>query len=46
MTFALAIDDNKQTTDALIKMLKLWKILARPALNPCMAMTILISDTQ
>ncbi|MCX6035598.1 MAG: response regulator [Chloroflexi bacterium] len=39
------IDDNKQTTEALIKMLKLWKITARPALSPSVAMAILRRDT-
>jgi len=45
MSFALVIDDNKQTTDALIQMLKLWKITARPALSPSVAMAILSGDT-
>ena len=44
MTFALVIDDNKQTTDALVQMLKLWKIAARSALSPSAAMTILSGD--
>ncbi|HEX7541269.1 MAG TPA: response regulator [Anaerolineales bacterium] len=39
------IDDNKQTIEALIKMLKLWKITARPALSPSVAMAILSRDT-
>ena len=38
---ALVIDDNKQTTDALIQMLKIWDIIARPALGPGAAMKIL-----
>jgi PleD family two-component response regulator len=39
------IDDNKQTTEALSKMLKLRKITARPALSPSVAMAILRRDT-
>jgi chemosensory pili system protein ChpA (sensor histidine kinase/response regulator) len=45
MSFALVIDDNKQTTDVLIQMLKLWKVTARSALSPSSAMTILSGDT-
>jgi PleD family two-component response regulator len=45
MSYALVIDDNKQTTDALIQMLKLWKITARSALSPSVAMAILSGDT-
>ncbi|HTX92415.1 MAG TPA: response regulator [Anaerolineales bacterium] len=41
MTVALVIDDNKQTTEALIQMLKIWDITARPALGPSAAMAIL-----
>jgi PleD family two-component response regulator len=41
MSYALVIDDNRQTTDALIQMLKLWKIKARPALSPRAGMAIL-----
>jgi PleD family two-component response regulator len=41
MTVALVIDDNKQTTEALIQMLKIWDINARPALGPSAAMAIL-----
>ena len=45
MSFALVIDDNKQKTDALIQLLKLWKITARPALSPSVPMAILSGDT-
>jgi PleD family two-component response regulator len=45
MTFALVIDDNKQTIDALIQMSKLWKITAQPALSPSVAMAVLSKDT-
>jgi CheY-like chemotaxis protein len=45
MTYALVIDDNKQTTDALVQMLKIWDIPARSALNPSSAMTILKAET-
>jgi CheY-like chemotaxis protein len=41
MTVALVIDDNKQTTEALVQMLKIWDIVARPALGPSAAMAIL-----
>jgi chemosensory pili system protein ChpA (sensor histidine kinase/response regulator) len=41
MTVALVIDDNKQTTEALVQMLKIWEINARPALGPSAAMAIL-----
>lgn len=41
MTTALVIDDNKQTTDALIQMLKIWNISGRGALGPGAAMKIL-----
>jgi PleD family two-component response regulator len=41
MPNALVIDDNKQTTDALIQMLKIWDINARAALGPGAAMKIL-----
>jgi len=41
MTLALVIDDNKQTADALIQMLKIWDITARLALGPSAAMAIL-----
>ena len=41
MTTALVIDDNKQTTDALIQMLKIFEINARAALGPGAAMKIL-----
>ncbi len=45
MSFALVIDDNKQTTDVLIQMLNLWNISARPALSPGAAMAVLGRDT-
>ena len=45
MSYALVIDDNKQTTDALSQMLKIWNIPARAALNPSTAMAILSGDT-
>ena len=45
MSFALVIDDNKQKTDALIQLLKLWKNTVRPALSPSVAMAILSGDT-
>ena len=41
MTIALVIDDNKQTTLALVQMLKIWDITARTALGPGPAMKIL-----
>ncbi len=41
MTIALVIDDNKQTTEALVQMLKIWEITARPAFGPSAAMKIL-----
>jgi PleD family two-component response regulator len=41
MTIALVIDDNKQTADALVQMLKIWEINARAALGPGAAMKIL-----
>ncbi len=45
MSYALVIDDNKQTTEALVQMLKIWNIPARSALNPSSAMNILSSET-
>ena len=42
MSFALVIDDNKQTTDVLTRMLQVWNIPARSVLSPSAAMTILI----
>ncbi len=45
MSYALVIDDNKQTTEALIQMLKIWKIATRSALNPSVAMSILSAET-
>jgi CheY-like chemotaxis protein len=44
MTYALVIDDNKSTTDAMVKMLNIWDITARPALSPSAAMAILTKD--
>lgn len=44
MTFALVIDDNKQTANALVEMLKLSNIEARAVLSPAAAMNILIAD--
>ena len=38
---ALVIDDNKQTAEALVQMLKIWNISARPAYGPGAAMKIL-----
>jgi CheY-like chemotaxis protein len=45
MTIALVIDDNKQTADALVQMLKIWEINARAALGPGAAMKILGEET-
>jgi len=45
MTIALVIDDNKQTTDALVQMLKIWDINAQTALGPSAAMKILREAT-
>lgn len=45
MTYALVIDDNKQTSDALIKILHLWSFTTRSALGPSAAMAILRGDT-
>lgn len=45
MAFALVIDDNKLTTEAMVQMLKLWDIAARQALSPSAAMAILNMDT-
>lgn len=45
MTIALVIDDNKQTTQALVQMLKIWDISARPAYGPSAAMKILKEAT-
>jgi len=41
MTIALVIDDNKQTTEALVQMLKIWDIAARAAYGPSAALKIL-----
>ena len=45
MTIALVIDDNKQTTEALVQMLKIWDIAARPAYGPSAALKILSEAT-
>jgi len=39
--YALVIDDNRQTAEALVQMLKLWDLPARMALNPSSAMMLL-----
>jgi CheY-like chemotaxis protein len=41
MTIALVIDDNKQMAEALVQMLKIWDISARPILGPGAGMAIL-----
>jgi CheY-like chemotaxis protein len=41
MTFALVIDDNRQTAEALCQMLRIWKIPSRTALTPSAGMAIL-----
>ncbi len=41
MTFALVIDDNRQTAEALCQMLRIWKIPSRSALTPSAGMAIL-----
>jgi CheY-like chemotaxis protein len=41
MTYALVIDDNRQTAEALVEMLKIWKLPTRMALNPSSALAIL-----
>ncbi len=41
MTIALVIDDNKQSTEALVQMLKIWDITACPTYGPSAAMKIL-----
>lgn len=41
LTYALVIDDNRQTADALAQMLKLWDITAKISLNPSSAMLLL-----
>jgi PleD family two-component response regulator len=45
MSFVLVIDDNRQTTEALLQMLKIWNIEARSALTPSAAMAILGDST-
>jgi CheY-like chemotaxis protein len=45
MINALVIDDNKQTTEALVQMLKIWDISCRAALGPGAAMKILGEET-
>jgi CheY-like chemotaxis protein len=44
MSLALVIDDNKSATDAMVEMLKIWDIAARPALSPGAAMGILSKE--
>ena len=44
MSFALVIDDNRQTADALCQMLKLWDIQARAAYTPSAGMAILNAE--
>jgi CheY-like chemotaxis protein len=44
MIFALVIDDNKSTTEAMVQMLMLWEIKARPVLSPGAAMGILSKE--
>ena len=41
MSNALVIDDNRQTAEALVQILKLWDINARISLNPSSAMLLL-----
>jgi PleD family two-component response regulator len=41
MSSALVIDDNRQTAEALVQILKLWDINARISLNPSSAMLLL-----
>lgn len=41
MTYALVIDDNRQTAEALAQMLTLWDIPAKMSLNPSSAMLLL-----
>lgn len=45
MSLALVIDDNRQTTEALIRILNLLDIPARSALTPSAAMAILMTMT-
>ncbi|MEW6094595.1 MAG: response regulator [Chloroflexota bacterium] len=45
MSYALVIDDNRQTADAMVMMLKLWDLQARAALSPATAMSILEAET-
>jgi PleD family two-component response regulator len=45
MAYALLIDDNRQTTEAMVQMLTLWKIATRTALTPSAGMAILSSET-
>lgn len=45
MSFALIIDDNRYTAEALSQMLKLWGIAGRVALGPGAAMSILTAET-
>ncbi len=41
MTYALVIDDNRQTAEALCQMLRIWRIASRTALTPSAGMAIL-----
>jgi CheY-like chemotaxis protein len=41
MTYALVIDDNRQTAEALAQMLKIWDISAKISLNPSSGMQAL-----
>jgi CheY-like chemotaxis protein len=41
MSYALVIDDNRQTAEALAQMLKLWDIPVKMSLNPSSAMVLL-----
>jgi hypothetical protein len=41
MNYSLQIDDNKQTTEVLIQLLKLWNITTRSSLSTSAAMAIL-----
>ncbi len=44
MSFVMVIDDNRLTAEALVQMLKLWKIESRVALNPATALAMLETD--
>jgi len=45
MCRALVIDDNRQTAEALVQMLKLWNITGQAALSLAAAMFILENAT-